>query len=846
MRPVSTGRQVQDEGLHPARQPTNRVYWHGMTATDKEKILEAFRRWGYVQAELDPLGHLKPLPHPELALDGPDAERARRIYCGKLAVEFAHIPEPERRRWIAERMEAEPPEPDRQRILDFLLRAEVFEQMLQSRYPGTKRFSIEGVTALLPLLDAVLGTAGALGAEQAVLAMSHRGRLNVVLHIVGRSAVELFAGFEDVDPRSVLGSGDVKYHLGATGSFRTAQGKKLAIHLVSNPSHLEAVDPVALGRARAKQDRLGSDGPRRVLPVLMHGDAAFAGQGIAAETLNLCGVEGFTVGGAVHIIVNNLIGFTTNPEELHSSRFAADVAKRLPIPIFHVNAEDPDAVVRAGRLATEYRYTFASPVVVDLIGFRRHGHSEVDDPTITQPVRYRKIVVRPPLYQSYARAIGANTERAEKAFRAELEAAHRQATRLEKKPTLRDFPAYWHPFRGGRYRPDYEVDTGVPARKLRDLAEALTTVPSGFHIHPKVKRLLEERARMGRGEKPVDFGMAEALAFGSLVLEGVPVRLSGQDSRRGTFNQRHAVLYDTETEAPYIPLAHLDRKQARFEIYNSTLSEAAVLGYEYGYSRDYPEALVCWEAQFGDFANNAQAIIDQFISAGEEKWGLLSGLVLLLPHGYEGQGPEHSSARIERFLQLAARDNIQLAQPSTAAQYFHLLRRQALRKWRKPLVVFTPKSMLRHPDASSPLEEFSRKRFLAVLPDAEISAPARLLFATGKILHELRRERRRRRDRSTAIIAIEQLYPFPHHEIETILEHHRSAREILWVQEEPANMGALFYVVPELERLAGGRPVRSVKRSPGASPATGSARAHELEQRTLLTLAFASASNAPS
>ncbi len=811
-----------------------------MPDANNDKIFDAFRRWGYLQADLDPLGHLKSAQHPELDLTGKAADRARKIYCGTLAAEFAHIPEPERRGWIAERMEADPPEPDHERILDLLMRAELFEQVIQSRYPGTKRFSIEGMAALLPLLDAVLGTAGELGAEQAVLAMSHRGRLNVMLHIVGRSATELFAGFEDVDPRSVLGGGDVKYHLGATGTFRSAQGKKIATHLVSNPSHLEAVDPVALGRARAKQIRLGKDGPRRVLPVLMHGDAAFAGQGIAAETFNLCGVEGFSVGGAVHIIVNNLIGFTTNPEELHTSRFAADMAKRLPIPIFHVNAEDPEAVVRAGRLAAEYRYEFTSSVVVDLIGFRRHGHSEIDDPTITQPVRYRKIEARPPLWQSYAEKIGFKTKDAEKKLRAELEAAHKQAAKLQKKPKLRDFPAYWHAFRGGAHKPEYEVDTGVAPKKLLAIADGITSYPENFHIHPKVKRLLGERAKMGCGEKPVDFGMAEALAFGSLVLEGIPVRLSGQDSRRGTFNQRHAVLYDTETEAPYIPLANLDSKQAPFEIYNSALSEAAVLGYEYGYSRDYPEALVCWEAQFGDFVNNAQAMIDQFIAAGEDKWGLLSGVVLLLPHGYEGQGPEHSSARIERFLQLAARDNIQICQPSTAAQYFHLLRRQALRKWRKPLVVFTPKSMLRHPDAASGLEEFTRKRFLTVVPDEEVKRALRLIFATGKIVHELRRERKRRKSTATAIVALEQLYPFPHREIEAELERHNSAREIVWVQEEPANMGAQFYVVPELERLAGGRPVRSVKRSASASPATGSAKAHELEQKTLLTLAFES------
>ncbi len=805
----------------------------------REAIFDAYRRWGFLQADLDPLGDLQPVAMPELDVDGKDAADARAIYCGSIGAEFMHIADRERRNWIAQRMESEAPAPDRPRILERLVRAEIFEQVLQTRYLGTKRYSLEGNAALIPLLDEMLDAASSLGAEQGVIAMSHRGRLNVMVHTVGRPAAAVFARFEDVDPRSVLGSGDVKYHLGATGEFVTPDGRSLSMHLVSNPSHLEAVDPVAMGRARAKQMRIGAEGRQRVIPILLHGDAAFAGQGIWAETLNYAFLEGFTVGGSIHVIVNNLIGFTTVPGESHSSRFSSDLAKRIPIPIFHVNAEDPDAVVRVGRIAIDYRYAFDSPVVVDLIGYRRHGHSEVDDPTITQPRRYRKIQAHLPLYQIYAEKIGVDPAPSVEAVRKELDAAQKSAEELEKNPPMRQLPPYWSAYRGGRYNASLEVATGVSANELAAISEGVSSYPASFHIHPKVKKLLEQRAEMGKGNRPLDFGMAEALAFGSLLRLGTPVRLSGQDSRRGTFNQRHAALIDTENEEIYIPLANLSPDQARFEVYNSALSEAGILGFEYGYSRDYPETLVLWEAQFGDFANGAQIIIDQFIAAGEDKWNLLSGVVLLLPHGYEGQGPEHSSARIERYLQLAARDNIQICQPSNAAQYFHLLRRQALRPWRKPLIVFTPKSMLRNPVASSSLAELSDRNFLPVIPDKTAENATRVLICTGKIGHELEAERKRLKDTTTAIVFLEQLYPFPEAELTGEFERHASAREIVWVQEEPANMGALAFLLPRLERIAGSRPVLSVKRSASASPATGSAGAHELEQKTLLALAFA-------
>ena len=824
-------------------------------AAGRELIFDAFRRWGYLEANLDPLGLFKPLKHPDLeGLTGEAAEEVRRIYCCTVGADFMHLQEPERRSWIIERFEAPAREVDQRKILERLIRADLFEQVLQARYVGTKRFSLEGVTALIPLLDSILDTAGELGAESSIIAMSHRGRLNVMVHAACKTPHEVVAGFEDVDPRSVLGAGDVKYHVGATGTYVTTSGKEISIHLVSNPSHLEAVDPVAIGRSRAKQTRHGLRGGyidrspetlNKILPIVMHGDAAFAGQGIWAETLNFADLRAYTVGGTIHIIVNNLIAFTTRPDQEHSARFASDLAKRQSVPIFHVNGEDPDAVVRIGKLATEYRATFGSDVVVDIIGYRRHGHSEVDDPTITQPKLYERIKNHAPLWKIYSKTAGIDATQIAERIRNEYEEEQIKARALRKIPQLRKLPEYWAPYFHGCYKPEYEVDTGLTKEKLAEITDGLVRVPEGFHTHVKIVKLLDQRAEMGHGKRAVDHGFAEALAFGSLLLEGTPVRLTGQDSERGTFNQRHAVLVDTETERAYLPLGHLSPNQAFCEIYNSSLSEAGCVGFEYGFSRDYPEALVLWEAQFGDFANGAQVIIDQFISAGEDKWNLPAGIVMLLPHGYEGQGPEHSSARLERFMQLAAEDNMQICQPSTAAQYFHMLRRQARRPWRKPLIVFTPKSMLRHPDASSPIEEFTQPRFLPLVPDREVHDARRILVASGKVGHELRAERRRRKDSSTAIFFLDQLYPMPRAEISAAIAEHSNAREIVWVQEEPGNMGAAGYVLPRLERIAkaGGLRVRSVKRSPSASPATGSAKAHELEQKTLLALAFTTASN---
>jgi 2-oxoglutarate dehydrogenase E1 component len=816
---------------------------------DPARRADTIRRWGYLHAALDPLERIPGFRHPDLeealagAADEPAAAALRAAYCGPIGAEFMHLPHPDRIRFLAERLEAPPPEPDRGALLRRLAEAELFERFLHQRYVGTKRYSLEGCAALIPLLDAILEAAAARGAEIALIGMAHRGRLNVMTRIVGVPPAHVFARFEDIEPRAVLGGGDVKYHLGATGTWRSAAGRSLFIHLVSNPSHLEAVDPVQMGRARARQERLGADGKARVVPITLHGDAAFAGQGIASETLNLSGLPGFRVGGTVHVIVNNLIGFTTAPSALHSSRFASDAAKRLDVPILHVNGEDPEAVARAGAIALEYRAAFGTDVVVDLIGYRRYGHSEVDDPTTTQPLLYRRIASLPMLWEAYAGRIGvgpSDRESLAAGVTARLESELEAGRAMTRRPPIRQAPDYWKPFLGGRADPALEVDTAIDAGRILEIARAITAVPDGFRVHPKVRKGLERRLRAAADGGPFDWGMAEALAFGSLLLDGVPVRLAGQDSRRGTFDQRHAVWVDVEDGREHVPLRHLGPGQARFGVFDTPLSEAAALGFEYGYSRDTPEALVLWEAQFGDFANGAQVIIDQFLVSGEDKWNLLSGLVLLLPHGYEGQGPEHSSARVERFLQLAGEDNIQVCQPGTAGQYFHLLRRQALRRWRKPLVVLTPKGLLRVAASFAGRDDLTAGRFRPVLGDPEVArGAARVLLCGGRIFHDLIQERRRRGETRTAILRLEQIQPFPADDLRRALEPHEGAREFVWVQEEPGNMGALPFVRRRIQAILGDRHLTSVKRSDSASPATGSPAAHRMEQEALLALAFA-------
>jgi len=833
----------------PTAKTTTKAATLAPSGSTRETVFEIFRRWGYLQATLDPLQQY--LPAEPFPIDVPEgeeatqlAQEARGYYCGNIALEFSHIASPEKRQWLQEQMEQPTAATKEQqaRTLTQLIKADLFEQVIQQRYLGTKRFSLEGLTALIPYLDRTFEVSAELGVERSTFAMSHRGRLNVMVNTVGRSAAEIFTKFEDVDPRSTLGGGDVKYHMGATGTYTSPNGKTIGLHLASNPSHLEAVDPVVMGRARAKQMRLGEGGTSKVLPMIIHGDAAFAGQGIWAETLDLATIYGYQVGGTIQVVVNNLLGFTAEPQESNSSRFSTDIAKRLPIPIFHVNAEDPDAVVRVAEIAAKYRAKFASDVVVDLVGYRRHGHSEVDDPTVTQPRRYARIKETAPLYQSYAKTIGTDASAEIKQIQEAFLEDQRRGKEAEHIPHLSELPTYWEPYKGGYLDASNDVPTGLDAPSVTALVQQLVSYPADFHIHPKVKALLKQREEMGAGTRPFDYGMAELVAYASVLKTGTPVRLSGQDSQRGTFNQRHSIFVDTETELRYSPLQHLNDGQGRFEVYNSMLSEAAVLGFEYGYARDYPETLTLWEAQFGDFANGAQIIIDQFIAAGEAKWHLLSGIVMLLPHGYEGQGPEHSSARIERYLQLCATDNMIVAQPSNAAQYFHLLRRQALSPFRKPLIVFTPKSMLRHPDAVSPIADFAAPQFQNVLADNEAKDPKRILVCSGKIGHNLRVERAKRGDYSTAIVFVEQLYPWPEKEISTALEQYPNAEEIVWVQEEPANMGPLTYALPLLKKDAGNRRVLSIKRSAAASPATGSAKAHELEEKALIELALGASS----
>lgn len=818
------------------------------TRVGADPLADAFRRWGYLQANVDSLDRYDPIEHADISdaaagASDADLQQWHDTYCGPIGVEFMHIVEPERRQWVADWMEHVPFAPAREAILTQLIRAETFERFLHARYVGSKRYSLEGVAGIVPLIESTIDAFAANGGEFVVMAMSHRGRLNVLANIVGIPGAEIFAGQEDLDPKSVLGSGDVKYHLGATGKHKTISGGQVGVHLVSNPSHLEAVDPVVMGRVRAKQDRLGELGVEKILCMTLHGDAAFAGQGITAETLNMAKLLGYSVGGTVHVIVNNLIGFTAEYPLLHSSRFSSDLGKRQDIPIIHVNGEDPDAIVRAGALAMEYRARFQDDVIVDLIGYRRYGHSEVEDPSTTQPLLYAKIKDRPMLWELYGESLGKTAEELEERRKEVWDGLERDQEAGRKRtdrPLMRTLPAYWGAYVGGRYDASLEPETAVPLERLEEITERITNAPDGFHLHPKLQRIFDQRRLMVSGQETVDWGMAESLAFGSLLWDGTSVRLSGEDSRRGTFNQRHAVIIDVENGREYVSLEHLHKNQGRYTIIDSPLSEAAVLGYEYGYSRDYPDALVCWEAQFGDFANGAQTIVDQFIAAGEDKWRLLSGLVTLLPHGYEGQGPEHSSARLERFLQLAAEDNMQICQPWTSAQYFHLLRRQALSRWRKPLIILTPKSLLRAPRATSPVGELTTSRnFGPVQVDQSISNAERVLICSGKITRDLIAERDRREDDKTAIVSLVQLYPFPERQLNDELRRHASARKLIWVQEEPANMGALFYIRPHLQRLLGDRHITTVKRSASASPATGSMKAHALEQAALIKLAFA-------
>jgi 2-oxoglutarate dehydrogenase E1 component len=842
------------------------------------KLIHAFRTCGHRAARTDPLNlrherppeldpasfgfseaHMEKLFPAEFLGSGPlplreIIERLEATYCGPIGAEFMHIADQTMRQWLQERMErtqnrAVLSREQRLRILSRLTDAVTFEEFIRKKFVGAKSFSLEGAESLLPLLDFAIEKAAEEDLKEIVLAMAHRGRLNVLANIIGKRRWEIFREFED--PPSPLHSpqGDVKYHLGYSSDYETPSGRKVHLSLCFNPSHLEFVNPVAAGRMRAKQDRVGDERRERGMVLLIHGDASFAGEGVVEETLNLSQLEAYTVGGTLHAIINNQIGFTTPPEQGRSTRYATDIAKMLEVPIFHVNGANPEAVGQAVQLAMEFRRTFKRDVVVDMVCYRRLGHNEGDEPSFTQPVLYRVIDSNKSVRQSYLDLLlaeGCLTEKqaAEMATKQRelLEYELSLALREDSIPSSQSFGGLWSGYYGGPEADAEEIATGVKKDRLSALLTAQTVFPPDFHLHPKLDRAVVSRREMAAGKKPLDWSAAEALAFASLATEGVRIRLSGQDSARGTFSQRHAVVYDVDNGRPYIPLQHLSPDQALIEVYNSPLSEAGALGFEYGYSLDCPEGLVLWEAQFGDFVNAAQVIIDQFITTAEEKWHRLSGIVLLLPHGFEGMGPEHSSARLERFLQLGARDNIQVVYPTTPAQYFHCLRRQALRKWRKPLVIMTPKSLLRHPRVISALNDCAQGKFQRFLPDTR-ERPAstrRVILCAGKVYYDLDQQRRESGHEDVAIMRVEQLYPFDQEAFDRMLEPYPSEVPITWVQEEPENMGAWPYFSQRCcGKLFGNRRISVICRQASASPGTGSLRVHKEQQSQLVNTAFA-------
>ena len=846
------------------------------------ELINAYRVRGHLLADIDPLRTRRTEAHPELELEtygltiwdldrefwtgglkGGDylplrqiVDTMRRVYCGKIGTEYRHISSPTEKYWIrahiAAATAAKPlPAALRKALLEKLIAAEGFERFLGTKFLGQRRYSVEGVDATIPLLDRLVERAATLGIDEVAIGMSHRGRLNILANVVGNSAERIFSGFEGVvHPDFPADEGDVKYHQGARTVRETEAGPSVTIQVESNPSHLEAVDPVVEGVVRAKQERLAGHGPeawKRVLPVLLHGDAAFAGQGMVAEVFNLAQLPGYRTGGTIHVIVNNQIGFTTPPSKGRSSVYSTDVAKINQVPIFHVNADDPEAAYRVLEIALDYRQEFHKDVVIDLIGFRRHGHNEGDEPTYTQPLMYRAIESHPGVKTLYARRliregvvtadeVAAMEARQLEAYERALAAAKEAAKRPRQEPS---------PSPPGESEQVVELETGVPRETLARIGRVLTTVPAGFHLNPKMVQQLARRGKMAEGAAPLDWGTAEALAFGSLLLEGTPIRISGQDSSRGTFSQRHATLVDTSTGEAWTPLATLDPEQAPFEACDSPLSEFAVLGFDYGYSVEWPEALVLWEAQFGDFANGAQVIIDQFIASAEDKWRQTTRMGMLLPHGSEGQGPEHSSARLERYLQLCADGNMQVVNATTPAQYFHLLRRQMRQARPRPLILFTPKSLLRLPAASSPLEALTTGGFRACIDDPELQVAEkarveRIQFCSGKVYYDLRAEREKRKDARTAIVRVEQLYPFPGELLRAIVAGYPTAGRALWVQEEPKNMGGWSFVKERAAKfLPSALDLTYVGRSASPSPATGNAAVHKRELEAFLAEAFA-------
>lgn len=864
------------------------------------QLINSYRTRGHLLANTNPLGN-DPAYHPELdpssyglsiwdldrpflagAVKAPSGaiasymqpyetlreivDRLQNTYCRTIGVEYMHIQDPEQKQWLQNYMEASTnswklDDAIRHRILNRLIQAEEFEHFLQTRFVGQKRFGLEGLESFIVVLDEVLERAANGNAIEAVIGMAHRGRLNVLANVVGKSMAQVFSEFEgEPDPESVQGSGDVKYHLGASGIHRSTRGKEILVSVAFNPSHLEAVDPVVEGLVRPKQDRSGDTKRERVIPILVHGDAALIGQGVVAEVLQLSQLEGYTTGGTIHVVTNNQIGFTTNPLDSRSSVYCTDVALSVQAPIFHVNADDPEACLRVAQIAYDYRQQFKRDVVIDVIGYRRQGHNEADDPSYTQPVMYRKIKATPTVATQYVDRLvrekfvdkdyAANLRNLS---RAKLNDVYDQAKKRREDFVIEEFAG----------APFEQVHQPLPATAadpmlLSRIIEACTTLPDGFNLHPKLKGLTDKRREVLRGA-PIDWGFAETLAFGSMVLEGTPVRLAGEDVSRGTFTQRHLAFSDYESGQRYIPLQHLDKQQARFEVVDSLLSEYAAMGFEFGYSVADPLTLVLWEAQFGDFVNGAQIIIDQFIVSAEAKWNQPSGLVLLLPHGLEGQGPEHSSARTERFLQSCAENNIQVANPTTPAQYFHLLRRQMYggadrRGIRKPLIVFTPKFLLRYAKAASRLEELTSGTFQEVLSDAQYigNNVRRILLCSGKVYYDLFNKREELGRTDIAIIRLEQLYPFPLARLTDILARYSDAAEIFWVQEEPENMGAWYFVEEQLQSLinattttgARRRQFRYIGRFPAASPAAGAHRVHHDQQVNLVDEAFAAAPGA--
>jgi 2-oxoglutarate dehydrogenase E1 component len=774
----------------------------------------------------------------------------QQIYAGTIGAEFAHISNSEERLWLQDEFQQGQLQhrftPEEQRnILRQLTAAEGLERYLHTRYVGQKRFSLEGLDSLIPLLDDLIQRAGDAGMDEVVIGMAHRGRLNVLVNLLGKSPAELFSEFEGVyDTSRLKGSGDVKYHKGFSADLHTGAGNVHTV-LAFNPSHLEVVDPVVEGSVRARQERRGDMRAERVMPVLIHGDAAFAGQGVVMETLQLSQARGFFTGGTVHVILNNQVGFTTSElADARSTLYASDVAKMIEAPIFHVNADDPEAVVFVTRLALKYRLRFRKDVMIDLVGYRRHGHNEADEPAATQPAMYRVIRQHPTARRLYAGRLIAAGELAEPEVEAMYEEYRKglDEGRAQARASLGMI--------GNTYTVDWSaytqvdwterVPTGVDLARLRAVGERITAIPPDFTLHPRVAQLMANRRRMIEGEQPLDWGCAETLAYATLLEDGYSVRLTGQDTGRGTFFHRHAVLHDQNSGATWVPLQHVADPQPRVQVIDSVLSEEAVMGFEYGYATTEPAALVIWEAQYGDFANGGQVVIDQFISSGEAKWERFCGLTLLLPHGYEGAGPEHSSARLERFLQLCAENNMQVCVPSTPAQMFHMLRRQMHQPFRKPLIVMTPKSLLRHELSVSPLEELTRGAFARVIgeidevPAAEVR---RAVFCSGKVYFDLLKARRKESLRDVALVRIEQLYPFPSEEYQAVLNRYPNLREVVWCQEEPQNQGAWYQIRHRLQEFVR-RPVLYAGRASAAAPATGIAKIHEREQQALVSAAL--------